>query len=772
VVKGPELVRYVARLPFLSLREQQQSELMPVDQDQILHALKNHWGYDSLRPLQQPAMEAVLTAHDSVVVMPTGGGKSLCYQIPAVLLPGLAVVVSPLISLMKDQVDSLTECGIPAAAANSSLEPRERLRINEQVKSGELKLLYVAPERLCTERMLDYLEQANVSFIAIDEAHCISNWGHDFRPEYRMLGLLRERFPGIGIHAYTATATEQVRRDIAAQLKLKKPEFLVGNFDRPNLQYRVLRRERSGEQIKDVLARNAGESGIIYCISRKEVDSLTLALRSAGVKVVGYHAGLSDQERKKNQDAFLNDEADVVVATVAFGMGIDKPNVRFVLHTGAPKSLEHYQQETGRAGRDGLDSECTLLYTGGDFIIWRRMNQNLPADAYKLMDHQLRIMEQYCNSVTCRHRALVEHFGQTYEGENCGACDVCLDQQETIPDALIVGQKILSCVLRVNEKFGADYVAQVLMGSSEQRILENGHDRLSTYGLLKEHSKRAVREWIEQLSGQEFLAREGEYSVLKVTTTGRELLKGQRTPRLLVVAKTRAERKAAEGARPRKNFSVGMDAGLFESLGALRKNLAAEHNVPPYVVFGDVTLQDLARRRPTTLESFLRVHGVGINKAKQYGTPFLEEIARYCAEHGVSTNIAFADEPKEVTGLDVLAVKEKSAGQMAADGLFKQGKTIEEVMNALGRARSTVCGYLTEFLESEGQLSPEPWVDPETFDAVCTAAAQVVEAQRLGPIFEHLGGKVPYDAIRISLACRRNQLAMNTGETQHRTDYS
>jgi ATP-dependent DNA helicase RecQ len=392
-------------------------------------------------------------------------------------------------------------------------------------------------------------------------------------------------------------------------------------------------------------------------------------------------------------------------------------------------------------------------------VIWRRMNQGLPADAYKLMDHQLRIMEQYCNGVSCRHRALVEHFGQTYAGENCGACDVCLNQQETIPDALIVGQKILSCVLRVNEKFGADYVAQVLMGSSEQRILENGHDKLSTYGLLKEHSKRAVREWIEQLSGQDFLDREGEYSVLKVTPSGRELLKGQHIPRLLVVPKTRAERRATEGARPRKNFSVGMDGGLFEALRALRRNLAAEHGVPPYVVFGDVTLQDLARRRPTTLEAFLRVHGVGINKAKQYGTPFLEEIARYCAEHGASTNVTFADETKEVSGLDVLAVKEKSPGKLAADALFKQGKSVEEVMNALGRARSTVCSYLTEFLESEGQLSPEPWVDPETFDTVC-AAARVASDQRLTPIFEHLGGRIPYDAIRISLACRRNRLAM------------
>jgi ATP-dependent DNA helicase RecQ len=348
---------------------------MPVAESSLLNALQTHWGYNSFRPLQREAIEAVLEHRDSVVVLPTGGGKSLCYQVPAVLIDGLAVIVSPLISLMKDQVDGLRECGVPAAAVHSALGPRERQEIADDIRADRLKLLYVAPERLCTERMLDFLQQRKVSFIAIDEAHCISNWGHDFRPEYRMLGELRQRFPGVGLHGYTATATETVRRDIADQLQLRDTEFLVGNFDRPNLQYRVIRREKSGQQIHEVLQRHTGESGIIYCISRKEVDALTQTLKAAGVKAAGYHAGLSDDERHRNQDAFLNEQVDVVVATVAFGMGIDKPNVRFVLHTGAPKSLEHYQQETGRAGRDGLDSECVLLHGGNDFMVWRRLNE-------------------------------------------------------------------------------------------------------------------------------------------------------------------------------------------------------------------------------------------------------------------------------------------------------------------------------------------------------------------------------------------------------------
>ena len=397
---------------------------MSTDVASLLEVLQKHWGYDSFRPLQREAMEAVLAGRDSVVVLPTGGGKSLCYQVPAVLMDGLAVIVSPLISLMKDQVDGLRECGIPAAAVHSALGPRERQEIADDIRADRLKLLYVAPERLCTARMLDFLQQRNVSFIAIDEAHCISNWGHDFRPEYRMLGELRERFPKVGVHGYTATATAEVRRDIATQLALQQTEFLVGNFDRPNLNYRVLRRARSGEQIHEVLQRHTGESGIIYCISRKEVDSLTGTLKEAGYKAAAYHAGLSDEERHRNQDAFLNEQVDVVVATVAFGMGIDKSNVRFVMHTGAPKSLEHYQQETGRAGRDGLEAECVLLHSGKDFMVWRKLNDQLVGDARTQLERNLRGMESFCTSVTCRHRALVEHFGQTYEGENCGACDV------------------------------------------------------------------------------------------------------------------------------------------------------------------------------------------------------------------------------------------------------------------------------------------------------------------------------------------------------------
>ena len=721
---------------------------MPVDNSQLLQVLKSHWGYTQFRPLQREAIQAALEDRDSVVVLPTGGGKSLCYQIPALLKPGLAVVVSPLISLMKDQVDALTELGIPAAAVHSGVPAGERRRIADEIRAERIKLLYVAPERLVTDRMLAFLREQTLSFIAIDEAHCISAWGHDFRPEYRRLGEIRQQFPDVGVHGFTATATERVRRDIADQLQLKDPELLVGNFDRPNLQYRIERRTRLDQQLRDVLKRHPGESGIIYCITRKEVDSLALALQQAGVKAVPYHAGLSDEERHHNQEAFLNERTDVVVATVAFGMGIDKSNVRFVIHTGAPKSLEHYQQETGRAGRDGLESECCLFFAGNDFMKWRRMNSALASDAADHADVNLQLMERFCTSVSCRHRALVEHFGQTYKPEDCQACDVCLAQQDYLPDSLIVAQKILSCVVRVNENFGADYVAQVLTGSREQRILDNGHDALSTYGLLSEHSKQTVREWIEQLCGQDGLQRTGEYRTLKVTPAGREVLSGDRTPRLLKPA----DRKQRAPARPRRNFTEGMDAGLFEALRQLRRKLADEHGVPPFVVFGDVTLQDLARRRPTNSAGFRQSHGVGDHKAQQYADPFTAVIARYCAEHNVSADVPIDDESAPADALEELTISSQSDAKRTAESLFREGRPIDEVTRRIGRAPSTVVGYLAEFLAQEGQLSPEPWLDEARFTTIA-AATEVVGAERLKPIFEHLEGKFSYDEIRLAVAC-------------------
>ena len=603
----------------------------------VADVLQQYWGYDSFRPLQAEAMQAVLEHRDSVVVLPTGGGKSICFQAPAVAMPGLAVVVSPLISLMKDQVDSLTECGIPAACVNSSMSQSQRVQVANRMRSGQLKLLYVAPERLCNDKMLDFLETVDVSFFAIDEAHCISAWGHDFRPEYRMLQQLRSRFPGTGVHAYTATATEHVRQDIADQLGLREPEWLVGSFDRPNLVYRVQRKSDLQKQVRTVIDAHPNESGVIYCISRREVDELAQSLVKDSYKARPYHAGLSDVERMKHQDQFLNEDVHIIVATVAFGMGIDKSNVRYVIHTGAPKSLEHYQQETGRAGRDGLEAECWLLWASANFITWRKMQDDLPAEAKAHALECLKGMERFCTGVACRHRTLVEHFDQAYETFSCGACDVCLDQLDLIADPLIIGQKILSCIVRVKESFGADYVAQVLVGSKESRILDNGHDQLSTYGLLKEERKEAVRDWIEQLGSQGFVERVGEYNTLSVTPDGWKLLKGEAEVRLL-----KPSRKKATSGRATKIEAAswdGVDRPLFEVLRDLRRQVAEQHAVAPFIIFADTTLRDLARRRPTSLVNFRQAHGIGEKKTADFGELFTQAIREYCQQNQLDSDV-------------------------------------------------------------------------------------------------------------------------------------
>ncbi|HAB11646.1 MAG TPA: DNA helicase RecQ [Planctomycetaceae bacterium] len=591
--------------------------------DQIRDVLKTHWGYDGFLPLQQEAMRCVLDDRDSVVVLPTGGGKSLCFQAPAVVRPGVGLVVSPLISLMKDQVDGLKAAGVAAACLNSSMDPAERQEVYEDLRAGELDLLYVAPERLVQSNMLDTLAESDVSLVAVDEAHCISQWGHDFRPEYRQLKMLKETLPGTAIHAYTATATQQVRDDIVEDLGLDEPEMLVGSFDRPNLSYKVMVREGAADQISAIMDRHPGESGIIYCISRRDVEKTSEQLNQRGYHTRPYHAGMDGRQRKANQEAFIAERVETIVATVAFGMGIDKSNVRYVVHAAMPKSLEGYQQETGRAGRDGLEAECCLLYTGGDYGRWRAILEGSDSEPTEGAWRSLQAMQEFAGSVVCRHSSLVEYFGQSLDGDNCGACDVCLGELDQVDDALEIGQKILSSVVRQDQRFGADYTVKVLRGSSDQRILDNRHDDLSTYGLLADSDARAVRGWVEQLVAQGFLAKTGEYNVLMVTESGRSLLRGDVTPRLLKPAARAAK---ARKSRAHDDSWEGVDRALFERLRELRRQLADEKSVPAYVVFGDASLRDMARKKPGTPEEFLDVHGVGQKKAADYGELFLAAI--------------------------------------------------------------------------------------------------------------------------------------------------
>ena len=577
-------------------------------------------------------MESVLAARDTLLVLPTGGGKSLCFQAPAVAMDGLAIVVSPLISLMKDQVDTLVGNGVPAACYNSSLGAEQKADVARGVRDGRFRLLYVAPERLVGDGgdgFLNLLSSRPVSFIAVDEAHCISQWGHDFRPEYRQLARVRERWPSIGLHAFTATATARVRRDIVAQLGLRDAAELVGSFDRPNLIYRVLARSTLKPQILDVLERHRGQAGIIYCPSRKEVESLAQWLQDTGWRARPYHAGLPDEERHRNQDAFLNEEIDVMVATVAFGMGIDRSDVRFVIHAGAPQSLEHYQQESGRAGRDGLEAECVLIASGADFLKWRMMLEKSGelSDARRAL---LRDMERYAASVGCRHRRLVSYFGEPFTKDDCGACDYCLGELESVPDAVTVARKILSCVARVGQRFGAAHVTNVLRGSDSEQVRSRGHHELTVFGLLKDATIDELRGYIDQLLAHGLLQQAGdEYPILQITQEGHALLKdAAASPDLSLARQKRPDRRSQKRARVETEGWEGVDRDLFEELRVLRMEIARRRRVPPYVIFHDTTLREIARAKPRTKEELRHVYGVGDRKAADLGDLVLALLAR------------------------------------------------------------------------------------------------------------------------------------------------
>ena len=594
--------------------------------------LSRYWGYTSFRPLQRDAMQAIVGGRDSLVVLPTGGGKSLCFQAPALTDGGPGLIVSPLISLMKDQVDTLVANGVPAACYNSTLSADERTSVASGIRERRYALIYVSPERLAGESSESFfaLLGGSVRYIAVDEAHCISQWGHDFRPEYRQLGALRERYPSVSLHAYTATATARVRRDIVQQLQLRDPIELVGSFDRPNLIYRALARAGLKRQLQDVLARHRGDAGLIYCQSRREVDALAQWLASEGMRALPYHAGLADEERHRNQDAFLNEEADVVVATVAFGMGIDRSDVRFVVHAGAPQSLEHYQQESGRAGRDGLDAECVLIYSGADFLRWRVMferNGEL-TDARRSL---LREMERYAAMVGCRHEHLVRYFGQPYDKTDCGACDYCLHELEPVSDPVVVARKVLSCVARAGQRFGASHIANVLCGSASEQVTTRRHQHLSTFGLLRESSVSEVRAYIEQLTAEGLLRQTDEpYPVLVLTDAGIALLKSATARPDLALARQRRPRKDAPlRSRAEAESWRDVDRALFDQLRALRLQIARDRGVPPYVVLHDATLRELARLKPTSLAALQGVYGIGARKAEQLGSELVAAIRAY-----------------------------------------------------------------------------------------------------------------------------------------------
>jgi ATP-dependent DNA helicase RecQ len=717
---------------------------------EMLHRV---WGFKQLRPSQQAAIESILLHRDTVVVMPTGGGKSLCYQAPAVFRSGLTVVVSPLLALMKDQVDSLKGVGVCAVRVDSTLNADEKREAARLIKSGDAKLLFVSPERLVSLEFLRFLEGVDIHTIAIDEAHCVSQWGHDFRPEYRQLGTLRNSFPNAAIHAFTATATEKVRRDIVEQLQLHRPRVLVSSFDRPNLTYRILPQTDIQTQLREVCERHRGSGGIVYCLRRADVESITAYLSKQGYSVVGYHAGMSNEDRKNAQDAFVNEHVDIVVATVAFGMGIDRPNVRFVAHASMPKSIEHYQQETGRAGRDGLPSECVLFFTAADWITLRKITESslVEAGASPEILHaakkQLEEMATYCRTPVCRHRALVEYFGQAYDKDNCGACDVCLGDTDEVPEAKVLAQKILSCVFRIGERFGVNYLVEVLAGSKAQEILQRKHDQLSTYGILKEIPKNQLKDWIYQLVGQDLLVIDaGEYPIVKLGPNARGVLQGDATPRLIrTVSKVRQKKQSIQ-----VDAAVHADMQLFEELRVLRRSIAQVANLPPYIVFTDNVLLEMSASRPSDKERMLAINGIGKAKLDSYGAGFLEAIHSYCTRMGVAQNVTWKSDTVS-----------QSAPSMRLTGtktitlpLLRQFRPFDEVAAKAGVTISTVVGHLLEWMETESLASIDAWV-PIDIQKQIIAAANVVGREKLSPIFEHLQRQVSYELIRLVLAYER-----------------
>jgi ATP-dependent DNA helicase RecQ len=719
--------------------------------------LQEVWGFSKLRESQVQAVAATLAGNDALVVVPTGGGKSLCYQAPAVFRGGVTIVISPLIALMKDQVDSLKQLGIPAARWDSSLTPSEKRFISSELNEQKIRLLFASPERAVQKDFPDLFCGNNVHSIAIDEAHCVSQWGHDFRPEYRNLLNLRNAFPNASMMALTATATEQVQHDIVNQLQLRNPSISVHSFDRPNLTYRIVPKESVVEQCCRIIDRHKCNSnpnhdqgasndtrvgGIIYCLRRTDVDQLTSALKQVGYSAIAYHAGLSNEERQRAQEAFMKERVDVVVATIAFGMGIDRSNVRFVIHTSIPKSMENYQQETGRAGRDGLNAECTLLFSMRDATSITKLieksaveNQSSP----EWIQTQLKNLQDFvafCKTPCCRHRSITEYFGQNYSLENCNACDYCLGELDIVKDSKIIAQKIISCVHRMGERFGINAIADVLIGSNALEIQKRGHQSLSTFGILKEFTRKEIRNWIEQLVGLNALCIDGQqYPVLKLGPKAKAILFGSDTPVLTQLSGPIAD----NGRKSLTRFLY--DQTLFYRLREWRHETASQIGVAPSILFPDYVLAELSAKRPSTIEAMRSITGIGEQQLQAHGLQILEAIRSYC-----EFKLVPMDQPLTFPS---------SALRSSYDELFRTAKPLAEIATLLRATEETVTKFLVDAILAGEVSNIDPWVPPETTRQICSIADKL-GGDRLKPIFEELQGKTPYSAIRLAMAIRKS----------------
>ncbi|MGC3959616.1 MAG: DNA helicase RecQ [Verrucomicrobiota bacterium] len=725
---------------------------MAISPGQLLQPLKQYFGFGSFRPLQEEIICDLLNGKDVFAVLPTGGGKSLCFQLPALVRPGLTVVVSPLIALMKDQVDALQAAGVAATFLNSSLgagESKPRLR---GLHNGEFKLLYVAPERLLLAGFLEDLKKWNVSAFAIDEAHCVSEWGHDFRPEYRQLSSLREKFPGVPFMALTATATERVRADIVEQLHLHNPRCYVASFNRPNLTYRVSGKSGSYEQILSFIRARKGEAGIIYGQSRKTAEQLADKLTADGIKSAPYHAGLSAEERSRNQEAFLRDGVQVVCATIAFGMGINKPNVRFVIHYDLPKNIEGYYQETGRAGRDGLPGECLLLFSPGDRVKQMRFIDEKPnPEERNIARAQLEQMIHYAEIATCRRESLLGYFGEKTEGSDCGGCDNCLSPRATW-DGTVAAQKFLSCVYRIREKsrfgVGMNHIVEVLTGADTDKIRKFGHQDLSTYNIGGEHTRAEWATIGRELIRLGLLFQNTEkFSVVEITDEGMAVLKLRRKVTLTkpVAASEPAKEKHRAG-------EIACDEALFEKLRALRKQLADERSVPSYIIFSDVSLRQMARLYPTSDKDFARISGVGEKKLREFGATFMAEVAAH-----LQTNARqiFADD--SFTAPAALPPPQRSKlTDTVRETLhfFRQGKSVADIARIRGFKDSTIYTHLEEAIRVGETVNLNSLLDTQAQHDIGAAFTRFGFGNLMGAA-ESLGGRYNHGQLRIYRAAKQ-----------------
>lgn len=703
--------------------------------------LKKYFGYDEFRTLQEEIINNTIKGNDGFVLMPTGGGKSLCYQLPALKFKGLTLVISPLIALMKDQVDSLRACGIEAEFINSSLEPKQIDEIIEKLKKGEVKILYVAPERFALPSFQEFLKTLKLSLIAVDEAHCISEWGHDFRPDYRNLSQLKKLFPEVPLLALTATATEKVRKDILSQLNLVKAKIFVSGFNRENLNISVVDKKQAFPKLVNLLSKYKNESVIVYCFSRKDTEEIAKNLKLNGYSAKAYHAGLNKSERKLAQNLFIKDEVNIIVATIAFGMGIDKPDVRLVVHYTFPKTLEGYYQEIGRAGRDGLPSDCVMFYTYADtrkhnFFISQMSEEKLMERAQIKLNEVL----NYAELATCRKKYLLNYFGDDLEGDNCGSCDICTGDHE-IFDATEIAKKILSAVVRTKNMFGKNYVIDVLTGSKNQKVLRNNHQELSVFGIVNDFSNHELGQIITQLVNLGYLFKtDGQYPILSITKKGAKFLTSQEK---LEIKKPHADLVYKE---KKKKGNIDYNIDLFEVLRGLRKSKAEELNVPPFVIFGDKTLQEMSYYFPSNKDDLLKITGVGAKKLEQFGEEFLGVINKFKKENKIKE----VELPKKVKEIEALEVKmAKPQFYLKTKELLAKKIPINRIAKNQNLAQGTIVNHIEKMIDVGEKLDLEYLKLPRDRYAIMKEAFLEIGDEKLKPVFEYLNGKYSYDELKL-----------------------